>query len=135
MFLAERNIAAFYRHTFSEATVLPKMHILEDHVIPWMCCWYIGSGLMGEQGAESIHAHLLRLEIQYNGIVNPLERLKYVIKEHNIESSLGFKNIRPAPRKYGKLPRDDSSYLYSSVCSHVSVPLCRLSVLSCIVSE
>ena len=112
MFLAERDIAAFmafYRQTFPEATVLPKMHILEDHVIPWMRRWHIGSGLMGEQGAESIHAHLHRLEIQYNGIVNPLERLKYVIKEHNIESSPGLNNLRPAPRKYGKRPRDDSS--------------------------
>ena len=39
---------------------------------------------MGEQGAESIHAHLSRLEHQYNGIVNPLDRLRYVVNEHNL---------------------------------------------------
>ena len=46
-----------YREFFPNATILPKMHILEDHVVEWMKRWKIGAGLMGEQGAESIHAH------------------------------------------------------------------------------
>lgn len=56
-FLHRKDIAAimaFYRQTFPTATILPKMHILEDHVIPWMQRWHIGARLMGEQGAESI---------------------------------------------------------------------------------
>ena len=28
-------------------TVLPKIHILEDHVVPWMRRWHIGAVLMG----------------------------------------------------------------------------------------
>ena len=74
----ERDIISFlghYRATFPEATVLPKMHILEDHVVPWMRRWHLGSGLMGEQGVESIHAHMHRLERQYSNIVNPLQQL------------------------------------------------------------
>ena len=47
----------FYREAFPEATVLPKMHFLEEHVVPWLKKWKIGFGLMGEQGAESIHAY------------------------------------------------------------------------------
>ena len=76
---AETNIGTFmacYREFFAAATVLPKMHILEHHVVPWMRRWGIGAGLMGEQGAESIiiiHAHLNRLEAQFSGTVNPLE--------------------------------------------------------------
>ena len=45
-----------YREKSPQASILPKMHILEDHVVPWMRRWRIGAGLMGEQGAESIHA-------------------------------------------------------------------------------
>ena len=108
----EKDIAtfmAFYRESFPDATVLPKMHILEDHVIPWMRRWHIGAGLMGEQGAESIHAHINRLENQYNGIVNPVDRLKYVIIEHNVESTPGLNSLRPEPKKYRKRKRDETA--------------------------
>ena len=98
---------AFYRESFPEATVLPKMHILEDHVIPWMRRWHIGAGLMGEQGAESIHAHFNRLEMQFNGIANPLDRLRYVFNEYNVESTPGLNALQPPPKKYRK--HDDAS--------------------------
>ena len=62
---------------------------------------------MGEQGAESIHAHLHRLENQYLGIVNPLDKLKYVVNEHNVETTPRLNSLRPAARTYRKRPRDD----------------------------
>jgi len=40
-----------YLKAFPQATVLPKMHILEDHVIPWMRWWK--SEVMEKQGAEA----------------------------------------------------------------------------------
>ncbi len=101
----EKDIVAFmefYRKSFPNASVLPKMHVLEDHVVPWMRRWRLGAGLMGEQGAESVHAHIHRLETQYNGIVNPVDRLKYVVNEHNIESAPGLNSLRPAARSYRK---------------------------------
>ncbi len=79
----------------------------EDHVIPWMRRWHVGSGLMGEQEAESIHSHIFKLETQYQGIVNPLDKLKYVVKEHNVESTPGLNNLKPAPRVYRKRPREE----------------------------
>lgn len=82
-----------YREEFPTATIL---HILEDHVVPWMRRWQMGAGLMGEQGAESIHAHISK---QYHGIVNPLERLRYIVQEYNIESAPGLNSLRPAARK------------------------------------
>ena len=44
----------FYRTHFRR--VLPKMHMLEDHVLPWIRRWGTGMALHGEQGGESIHA-------------------------------------------------------------------------------
>ena len=96
-----------YRELFPTATILPKMHILEDHVIEWMRRWKIGAGLMGEQGAESIHAHINRLEGVYNGIANPLQKLRYVFNEHNIESAPGLNDLQPTPKQYRKRPREE----------------------------
>ena len=100
-YLVDKDITAlmrFYRENFPSATVLPKMHILEDHVVPWLERWHIGSGLMGEQGAESIHAHLQKLETQYSGVVSDLHRLKYVVREHNIQSAPQLNSLIPAPK-------------------------------------
>ena len=43
---------AFYRENLPQATVLPKMHILEEHILPFMEKWHVGCGLLSEQGAE-----------------------------------------------------------------------------------
>ena len=55
---------------------------------------------MGEQGAESIHAHLAKLEAQYSGIVNPVDKLRYIFKEHSIESAPELNCLLPPPKKY-----------------------------------
>ena len=91
----------FYREKFPSATILPKMHILEDHVVPWVRRWRLGSGLMGEQGAESIHAHMMELERTYQSIPNALDRLKYIFKEQALESAPSLTSVRPPPKKRG----------------------------------
>ena len=93
---------ACYRASFPQATVIPKMHILEDHVIPWFEWWHLGLGIMGEQGAESIHAHLMKLETTYQGIANDVERLKYIFKEHMLESAPSLVSLRPPAKKRKK---------------------------------
>lgn len=90
---------AYYRATFLTATVLPKMHVLEDHTIPWLKRWHLGAGLMGEQGAESIHAHIMRLERIYQGVANDVDRLKYIVKEHMLESAPSLTALRPPAKK------------------------------------
>ena len=50
---------------------------------------------MGKRGAESIHAHMMRLERTQQGIANDVDRLKCVIKEHMLE--LAPSNIFEAP--------------------------------------
>ena len=88
------HFMAFYRENFPWATVLPKMHILEDHTIPWLMRHHLGAGLMGEQGAESIHAHMMRLERIHQGIANDVDRLKYIVKEQMLESAPSLTSLR-----------------------------------------
>ena len=42
----------------------PKMHMLEDHVVPFLREWHVGFGFHREQGAESLHA-VLRINAKY----------------------------------------------------------------------
>lgn len=67
----------------------------EDHVIPWLERWNIGAGLMGEQGAESLHAHIHKLETTYASIPNPVDRLKYIFDMHTLETAPDLQNLKP----------------------------------------
>lgn len=51
-----KKFLGYYRDSFPHATVLPKMHLLEDHLIPFLEEFGVGLGFLGEQGAEGIHA-------------------------------------------------------------------------------
>ncbi len=41
------DFMSFYRATFPHASVIPKMHLMEDHMIPWFKKWQVGFGAMG----------------------------------------------------------------------------------------
>ena len=51
----------YYRESFPSATVIPKMHMVEEHVVPWLKEWHLGFEMRWEQGADSIHAYFNRL--------------------------------------------------------------------------
>ena len=55
--------------------------------------WQVGAGLMGEQGAEFLHAHWHSLEWNYAGIPNKLDRL--LICSFNTETYLQLLELRP----------------------------------------
>lgn len=76
---------ASYRSTFPEATVLPKMHFLEDHAVPWIKKWKTGFGFLGEQGAGSIHKQINALERSCNCIPNKVERLHHMMEAHHTQ--------------------------------------------------
>ena len=104
-FLSEKDIAdflAFYRKEFPRATILLKMHIMEDHVIPWLRRWHVDAGLMGEQGAESLHSAIHSMEERYDSISNRLDRLKYIVNEHNILTAPALNTLRPMPKSRGR---------------------------------
>ena len=77
------NFMQYYRDTFPAASVLPKMHILEGHLVPFIQKWDVGLGLLAEQGAKSIHAAMNIKERAYKNIPNDVVRLKYLLQEHH----------------------------------------------------
>ncbi len=104
-----KDFMEFYRKQFPRATILPKLHIMEEHVVPWVKRWCVGAGLMGEQGAKSIHAHFKRLERIHLGIPNDVDRLKFITKERQLESEPSLNSLRPPPKKRKKTDSDSSS--------------------------
>jgi hypothetical protein len=63
-----------FRASFPDSSITPKMHLLEDHVIPWAKQWHVGFGLLGEQGAESIHAHFNTLQRTYHSMPDKVQQ-------------------------------------------------------------
>ncbi len=45
--------------------------------------WRVGLGMLGEQGAESIHAHFNHLERIYANMRNGVTRLQSTVAEHH----------------------------------------------------
>ena len=95
----------FYREQFPQATVIPKMHMLEKHVVDWLDQWQVGIGLMGEQGAEAIHAYFNNLKVTYRNIPNGVERLRCMMKQHYVYIAPSTIACRPPPVKRQKLKR------------------------------
>jgi len=44
-----------FRVTFPNASVTPKLHLMEHHIVEFIRKWKAGFGLYREQGAEGIH--------------------------------------------------------------------------------
>ena len=89
----------YYRKHFPHATVLPKMHILESHVADRIERWGVGLGLMGEQGAESIHASLNQIERSYLNMPNKVDRLLCVVREHHLRVDPEHQSLAPPLKK------------------------------------
>ena len=99
------NITKFmslYRSKFPHASVTPKLHMLEEHVVEWVKKWKAGFGLLGEQGAESIHAYFNGLRRTYAGIPDRVKRLKHMMAEHLLHVAPQNTTARPPIKRRKK---------------------------------
>lgn len=95
---------AFYREGFPQASILPKMHMLEAHVVPAIQHYGVGLGLMGEQGAESIHAAINAIKRSYSNMPEKVMRLECIVKEHHRQvcPTLAIQKPEKKKRKFTK---------------------------------
>ena len=73
---------AYFRAEFPSESVPPKMHLLEDHTVPWIRKWHFGLGFHGEHGGESVHASFNTIRRDVRGLTKDVEILKSVIKSY-----------------------------------------------------
>ena len=100
LFCIDEAIKVFFAtldSTFGGIKRTVKMHLLEDHMVDWMSAHQAGCGLMGEQGAESIHAKFNSLARTYSGIKDPKLKLKSMMKEHYLNVSPHISTAVPPP--------------------------------------
>ena len=82
--------------------MLPKMHFLEEHMVPWLRKWHIGFGVMGEQGAESIHSYFNTLCHNFKCIPEPVKRVTQVMKAHYLHIAPANVLARPPIKRRKK---------------------------------
>ncbi|KAL5487179.1 hypothetical protein EMCRGX_G019751 [Ephydatia muelleri] len=96
---AIQEFMAFFRDTYPEATVPIKMHLLEDHTVQWANTNHVGFGLLGEQGAESIHAKFNRLGLAFAPIKDHVQNLMCTVREHLLSTEPQLVAAIPPPAK------------------------------------
>ncbi|XP_057311202.1 uncharacterized protein LOC130649027 [Hydractinia symbiolongicarpus] len=89
----------YLRVNWPSIYISPKLHILEDHVLDFVNKWRTGLGFYGEQGGESIYHDLHRMRINYSNIKNPVDRLKYIMKQHLLTTNPEAQDLKPAAKK------------------------------------
>ena len=70
---------------------------------------------MGEQGEESVHAHVHKLEANYSGITNRLDRQKYIFNECMLETA----STEPEASRFEK-KKKQLKFVYSATCTYVT---------------
>ncbi|XP_070569182.1 uncharacterized protein [Ptychodera flava] len=88
-------LMAYYRQQFPDAKISPKLHILENHTVPWIRRWGFGCGFHGEQGGEHIHADLNNIRFSIRGLKDSLEIAKSLMKEHWMQASPTTQKHKP----------------------------------------
>ena len=63
-----QKLMVYYRRCFPTTTFPPKMHMLEEHVVPFIRTWKFPLGFFGEQGGESIHHDFVSLAATFNRV-------------------------------------------------------------------
>ena len=80
--------------------------MMEDHVVDFISQWRVGLGMMGEQGAESIHTVFNQLNRTYANITNKVAKLKSMMTEHHRQICPENSIYRVPPAKRKKLVRE-----------------------------
>ena len=85
LLFTEQDICTFtnyFREQFPQATIPPKLHMLEDHVVSFIQKWHFPLGFFGKQGGESIHHEFVDLAATFAHVHPAPDRLKRILEKH-----------------------------------------------------
>jgi len=105
----------YYRTTFPTATILPKLHLLEDHAVDCIKKWGTGFGFLREQGGESLHEVFNSLQRAYNNI--PMVLTDFSTWSGSITSASAlrtFRKLPPHPKESRPSRTPVSSFVFST---------------------
>ena len=93
----------FFRKTFPNESVTPKLHLMECHVTPFLYRWRWGLGVYNEQGGKGIHAEFNNLRRVYAAMKPDEARLLAMMKEHHLRVNPTSRTLRPEIKKKEKM--------------------------------
>ena len=85
IYALDENIKSFLMYlcmNWPEIKISPKLHMVEDRMIPFLMKWRVGCGFYGEQGGESIHKMFNTMKRNYSNVKKDTDRLKYIMNCH-----------------------------------------------------
>lgn len=71
-----------YRQSFPDASITPKLHMLEDHTLEQLQRFKVGLGLLNEQGGELMHTEFNRAGRAVHGMRDELAKLMSIMRRH-----------------------------------------------------
>jgi len=86
---------AYFRATWPDQSITPKLHLLEDHVLNFIENWGSSFGLYGEQGVEGLHASLNTMKIAYRSMKPATRRMHAMLSEHYMRVNPVSASYRP----------------------------------------
>ena len=85
-------------------------------LVAWIKKWGVRLGLLGEQGAESIHAYFNLLKGNYSSMPDGLQRMKQMMVEHHLYVAPANTTARPpvAKKKLSATSEDEHCFYIPS---------------------
>ena len=81
------NFLQFIRKKFPDMMITPKLHMLEEHVCPFLRQWHMSLRFYGEQGIERIHSKFNTQSQHFNLMKKKDMRLRQILVNHHIATS------------------------------------------------
>ncbi|XP_033646390.1 uncharacterized protein LOC117305619 [Asterias rubens] len=77
-----KHFLRVYRRCFPDASITPKLHMLEEHTMEQLRRFKVGLGLLNEQGGELLHTEFNRAGRAVHGMKDELQKLMSIMRRH-----------------------------------------------------
>ena len=82
-----KHFLQFIRKKFPDMMITPKLHMLEEHVCPFLRQWHMSLRFYGEQGIERIHSKFNTQSQHFDLMKKKDTRLRQILVNHHIATS------------------------------------------------
>ena len=79
--------------------ITPKLHMLEEHVCPFLRQWHVGLGFYGEQGINGIHSEFNIHSQHIYHVTKKDTKLRQILVNYHIAKSPELAGKAPKPKE------------------------------------
>ena len=93
------NFLQFIREKFPDMMITPKLHMLEEHVCPFLRQWHMSLRFCGEQGIERIRSEFNTQSQHFDHMKKKDTRLRQILVNPHIATSPELAGKAPKPKE------------------------------------